>query len=129
MKKDSEAALQSAVIRYIKLKHPNIRYCASLGGIYNKSKAQNRKVPATGYVAGVPDLQIMEARGGYFGLFIELKLNKTRYPTPAQIGWLMDLNTRGYYAVCSKGFDETIKAIDDYLSEQATRTLHEAAAK
>tara|TARA_R110002124_G_scaffold153961_1_gene320995 strand:+ start:346 stop:735 length:390 start_codon:yes stop_codon:yes gene_type:complete len=129
MKKDSEAALQSAVIRYIKLKHPNIRYCASLGGQYQKFDSQKTKAKKTGYVKGFPDLQITEARGGYFGLFIELKKDKKSYLKPEQKEWLTDLKCRGYCAICCKGFDETIKAIDDYLSEQATRTLHEAAAK
>lgn len=114
---NSEAHLQAAVIRYIKLKHPKARYCASLGGQYQKHISQRKKAKATGYVAGFPDLQITEARGGYYGLFIELKLDKRCYPSKAQIDWLEDLNERGYKAICTKGFEDTIKEIDNYLSE------------
>ena len=95
----TEAQLQKAVVDYIKLQYPNIRYCASLGGIYNKSKAQNRKVPATGYVKG----------------FLEIKLDKKCYPSQYQKDWIKDLNTRGYYAKVCKGFDECIDTIDIYL--------------
>ena len=111
----TEAQLQKAVVDYIKLQYPNIRYCASLGGIYNKSKAQNRKVPATGYVAGVPDLQITEPNSKFHGLFIEIKLDKKCYPSQYQKDWIKDLNTRGYYAKVCKGFDECIDTIDIYL--------------
>jgi hypothetical protein len=120
----SEAHLQAAVIRYIKLKYSGARYCASLGGQYQKSHKQNKKATATGYVAGVPDLQIMEARGGYFGLFLELKLNKTRRASPAQTAWLMDLNIRGYKAALVTGFDECIDTIDGYFKEKQTESSY-----
>tara|TARA_R100001377_G_scaffold80161_1_gene58824 strand:- start:1772 stop:2164 length:393 start_codon:yes stop_codon:yes gene_type:complete len=125
----SEALLQSAVIRYIKLKHPKVRYCASLGGQYQKHVSQRNKATATGYVKGFPDLQITEARGGYFGLFVEIKLDKRCYPSQVQKDWSNDLNERGYKSVITKGFDDTIQEIDNYLSEQATRTLCKAAAE
>jgi len=124
----NEATIQTAVVAYIKLQYPEVRYCASLGGIRTGIK-QAKKAKATGYVAGVPDLQIMEAKGGYFGLFVEIKFNKKCYPSLPQRNWIKDLNVRGYKAVVTKGFDETIEAIDDYLSEKATRTLRQAPAR
>tara|TARA_R100001369_G_scaffold90778_1_gene130309 strand:- start:512 stop:877 length:366 start_codon:yes stop_codon:yes gene_type:complete len=116
----SEAHLQAAVIRYIKLKHPTVRYCASLGGQYQKHVSQRMKAKATGYVKGFPDLQITEAKGGYFGLFIELKLDKQCYASQVQTDWILDLNTRGYKAEICKGYHNTIELIDNYLREQAT---------
>ena len=68
----SEERLQTEVINWIKLKDPKARYCASLGGIYTGPR-QAIKAKRTGYSRGFPDLQITKARGGYFGLFIELK--------------------------------------------------------
>lgn len=112
----NEAQLQEAVIRYIKLQYPKARYCASLGGI-RTGKKQGAKARKTGYVKGFPDLQITEAKKGYFGLFLELKKDKKAYPTPEQKVWLKDLNERGYLALVTKGLDATIEAIDDYLGE------------
>tara|TARA_R110000803_G_scaffold209612_2_gene279608 strand:+ start:3568 stop:3909 length:342 start_codon:yes stop_codon:yes gene_type:complete len=112
----TEARIQEIIVNYINLQYPKARYCASLGGI-RTGKKQGAKARKTGYVKGFPDLQITEARKGYFGLFIELKKDKKAYPSPAQKIWLKDLNERGYLALCCKGLDATIEAIDNYLGE------------
>ena len=116
----TEAKLQEAVILYLKLQHPGVRYCASLGGIRTGIK-QARKAKKTGYVKGFPDLQIAEARGGYFGLFIELKKDKKAYASKSQIDWILDLRERGYYAEVTKGLKQTIKLLDDYLNKPLTK--------
>ena len=74
----------------------------------------------TGYVKGFPDLAIYEARGGYFGLFIEIK-QKGGYPTKNQKSWIDDLNERGYLACCLKGLDAILAAIDSYLIMKETQ--------
>jgi|TARA_R110000803_G_scaffold6374_8_gene20731 hypothetical protein len=115
----TEAKLQEAVILYLKWQYPGVKYCASLGGI-RTGKKQGSKAKKTGYVKGFPDLQITEARKGYFGLFLELKKDKKAYPTKEQKEWIQALNERGYKAQCTKGIDATIKALDDYLSAENT---------
>lgn len=114
----SESILQSEVVKYIKLQYPKARYCASLGGIYT-SPTQAAKAKRTGYKRGFPDLQITEARGGYFGLFLELKTKKGR-ATKDQQEWIKALNKRGYKALIVKGVDECIKTIDQYLKAEET---------
>tara|TARA_R100001440_G_scaffold171_1_gene495 strand:- start:685 stop:1098 length:414 start_codon:yes stop_codon:yes gene_type:complete len=114
----SEAILQAEVVKYISLQYPKAKYCASLGGIYT-SPTQAVKAKRTGYKRGFPDLQITEARGGYFGLFLELKTNKGR-ATKDQKEWVEDLNNRGYKALIVKGIDETINAIDNYMKQENT---------
>ena len=111
----SEERLQTEVINWIKEKHPGIRYCASLGGIYTGPR-QAIKAKRTGYSRGFPDLQICEARGGKFGLFIEIKTIKGR-PTSVQKEWINDLNIRGYHAEICKGLPAIVKCIDEYLSK------------
>tara|TARA_Y100001973_G_scaffold49432_1_gene73531 strand:+ start:3013 stop:3369 length:357 start_codon:yes stop_codon:yes gene_type:complete len=117
----TEDKLQTAVIQYIKLKHPKIKYCSSIAGAYISSAAQRRKIVRNGYVRGKNDLDIYEARGGYFGLFIELK--EKAYPTQAQKDWINAMNERGYFAVITRGFTETISVIDEYLSKDKTRSI------
>lgn len=112
----TEASLQKAVVQYLKLKHPTARYCASLGGQYQKFKSQRMKAKETGYVAGFPDLQITEPRGKFHGLFIEIKLDKRCYASQYQKDWVNDLNERGYRAVICKGLDECLEAIDFYFN-------------
>ena len=114
----TEEYLQSEVIRYIKLQYPKARHCASLGGIYTGPR-QAAKAKRTGYSRGFPDLQITEARGGFFGLFIELKTLRGR-PTTVQKEWIKDLKSRGYAAYICKGIDETMETIDAYMSKAKT---------
>ena len=114
----SEEKLQTEIIKYIKLQYPKIRYCASLGGIYTGPR-QAAKAKRTGYSRGFPDLQITEARGSYFGLFIELKTLKGQ-PTLVQKEWIKDLKSRGYAAYICKGIDETMETIDAYMGKAKT---------
>ena len=83
----NEEGLQTHVVNFIKEFYPNVRYCASLGGIRTGLK-QAKKAKSTGYVKGFPDLQITEAKRGYHGLFIELKFDKQCYPSQSQKDWL-----------------------------------------
>jgi predicted metal-dependent phosphotriesterase family hydrolase len=61
----------------------------------------------------------MEAHGGFFGLFLEIKMEK-RYATKEQKQWITDLTDRGYKALITKGLENTITAIDDYLKQKKT---------
>ena len=109
----SEDRLQIEVIRYIQLKYPKVRYCASLGGIYTRP-TQSSKAKRNGYVRGMPDLQIMEARKGFHGLFIEIKTHKGT-ATQAQKEWIKDLQDRGYKAEICKGLPSILDLLDNYL--------------
>lgn len=117
----SEDKLQTSIIRYLKLKHPKVKYCSSIAGAYISSAAQRRKIVRNGYVRGKNDLDIYEARGGYFGLFLELK--EKAYPTKEQKEWIDAMNERGYCARITRGLDETISVIDEYLSKDKTRAI------
>ena len=122
--------MQKGVVKYLQLKYPKAKYCASLGGIRTSYK-QAVKAKATGYVKGFPDLQIcfpmergVEGEGGtkrggvYHGLFLEIKKDKKSYPTKEQKEWIAYLNEQGYCARVTKGFDESMQVIDDYFNKK-----------
>ena len=44
----SEDKLQTSIIRYLKLKHPKVKYCSSIAGAYISSAAQRRKIVRNG---------------------------------------------------------------------------------
>ena len=120
--RNQEEEVQKLVVKYLQIKYPKARYCASLGGIRTSYK-QAVKAKATGYVKGFPDLQICMPvdRGGvdnkgYYGLFLEIKKDKRSYATKEQKGWIEYLNSVGYYAAVTKGFDETVQVIKDYFN-------------
>lgn len=114
----SEEKVQIAVVNYLKMQYPKALFTATMGGQYQKHHSQRRRAKATGYLKGVSDLLIFEPKGGYCGLFIELKRDKKCYPSAEQKLFLSNATQRGYYAVCAKGFDQCKEIIDNYFNEQ-----------
>ena len=128
--RNQEEEVQKGVVKYLKMRYPKAKYCASLGGIRTSYK-QAVKAKATGYVKGFPDLQIcvpmergIEGEGGtkrggvYHGLFLEIKKDKKSYPTKEQKEWIAYLNEQGYCARVTKGIDESMQTIDDYFNKK-----------
>tara|TARA_R110000737_G_scaffold154707_1_gene183768 strand:- start:1526 stop:1879 length:354 start_codon:yes stop_codon:yes gene_type:complete len=111
----NELMVQIAVVNWLKYNFPNMLYCASAGGM-RTSLSVAKKMKASGYVKGMPDLQIMHPTKKHHGMFIELKANKKCYASKEQKEWIVNLNERGYYAVVCKGFDESIEQITNYIN-------------
>ena len=114
----SEEKVQIAVVNYLKMQYPKALFTATMGGQYQKHHSQRRRAKATGYLKGVSDLLIFEPKGGYCGLFIELKRDKKCYPSAEQKLFLSNATQRGYYAVCAKGFEQCKEIIDKYFNEE-----------
>lgn len=112
--KQPEYELQKAVCKYLGIKHPKIFYNGSAGGMRTFLSVA-RRMKATGYQAGFPDLFIYEARHGYHGLAIELKV-KGNYASPKQKKIINILQDKGYKAEICTGFDHVQRTIDEYLS-------------
>jgi hypothetical protein len=113
--RQDELKIQIAVVNWIKSNFPEIRYCASAGGM-RTSLSVAKKMKASGYVKGFPDLFLYHCTMKHNGLAIELKTEKGRM-SPHQKQWIEDLNARGYCARCTHGFQETIDLITEYLNE------------
>lgn len=103
------AAFQSG--RYPELK---LLYHVPNGGSRKKSEAGRFK--AEGVKAGVPDLCLPVARGGYHGLYVELKRLKGSKTSEDQKAWIAHLTEQGYCAVVCKGWEAAAKVITKYLN-------------
>lgn len=99
---------------FIRAEYPEIDLMFHIpnGGSRNKLEATNLK--KQGVKAGVPDLFLPVSRGGYHGLFIELKYGKNK-PTEKQTEWLTNLNEQGYAVAVCYGCDEASEKILKYL--------------
>lgn len=82
------------------------------GGSRNKLEAARLK--RQGVKAGVPDICLPVARGGFHGLFIELKYGKNK-ATDRQAEWLDALRRQGYLAVQCVGWDIAREVITKYI--------------
>lgn len=83
-----------------------------------RSKSEAGRFRAEGVKSGVPDICLPAARGGYHGLYIELKRVKGGRVSPAQQGWIAALRDQGYYACVCKGWDDAAHIIKAYLENK-----------
>ena len=125
-RKAYEESLQIGVSKYLRLQYPNIIFTAESSGIRltigQAVKAKKQRSNHTQL-----DLWILEPRGKYHGLIIELKPDgkspflKDGYTLRRnehiedQAKTIRQLRDRGYFACFSVGFDQTKKIIDDYM--------------
>jgi hypothetical protein len=82
------------------------------GGRRDRAEAANLK--RQGVKAGVPDICLPVARGGFHGLYIELKAGNNK-PTEKQETWIFALREQGYQAVVCNGWDAARETILKYL--------------
>lgn len=115
---DREGQEQAALMRELELRYPavfELIYHVPNGG--HRVKAVAGKLKAQGVKAGIPDLVLTMARGGYFGLYIEFKATPPNDAaiSPSQHERIRKLNEQGYLAVVCRGHFDTIEQIRAYL--------------
>jgi len=114
-----EADIQRAVFMWSKQPAVRAQYpeLALLHHIKNETVGDAKQIAvdkAEGVKKGVPDLCLPVPRGGYHGLYIELKTAKGR-ATDEQKWWLLKLSLQGYKAVLCKGYEAAVKEILKYM--------------
>jgi hypothetical protein len=87
------------------------------GGRRDKKEAASLK--RQGVKAGVPDLALPSAHGGFFGLYIELKAGKNK-TSKFQNEWIELLKEQGYYVAVCYGWREAADVLENYLSQPKT---------
>lgn len=80
-----------------------------------RHKAVAGKLRAEGVQSGVPDICLPVARGGFHGLFIELKRASGGAVSEEQRGWIQALRRQGYHAGVCHGFEAAQAALLRYL--------------
>lgn len=115
-----EAHEQAALFRMIEdigaRYYPELKllYHIPNGGKRNAVEAAHLK--QQGVKSGVPDLCLPVARGGYHGLYIEMKVGDNK-PTENQARWLRDLEKQGYATMVCYGYKQAAEVLVRYLTE------------
>ena len=110
----SEEVEQRLVIKYLREKYPGALYTIAPNGM-KLPMSVAMKLKAMGYRAGTPDILILEPKGKYHGLLVEMKIQKGGKVSPEQTRFIEDAQTRGYYAVVCCGAQIAIHVIDAYM--------------
>lgn len=123
---DYEGKEQAALMTEIELRLPEV---AAL--IYHVPNGGHRHIKVAaelkkqGVRAGIPDLVLPMARGGYFGLYIEFKATPPNdAPVSAeQRARLRVLSDQGYLAIICRGHFDAMEQIRAYLRLAPTRVV------
>ena len=108
---------QVTVVSWALLNERKIPELALLYAIPNGGKRDARvaaKLKMEGVKAGVLDLNLPVARGGYLGLWIEMK-SGTNGLTASQDRWLRDLVAQGHMVAVCWTAEVAIKILETYL--------------
>lgn len=85
------------------------------GGL--RAKATGVMLKRTGLKKGVLDLHLPVARGGYIGLWLEIKkADHSNEPTPEQEWWIEQLRRKGHRCEVCYGKNEAVAVLQDYLA-------------
>lgn len=120
---DREGQEQAALMQELQLRYPQaykLIYHVPNGG--HRHKLVAAKLKGQGVKAGVPDLVLPMARGGYFGLYIEFKAKPPfdAEVSPSQDAYIQALTAQGYLAIVCRGCIDAVEAIRAYLLQPAT---------
>ncbi|NWB92312.1 VRR-NUC domain-containing protein [Pseudomonas agarici] len=115
---DREGLEQAALMAELRVRLPlvaDLIFHVPNGG--HRVKAVAAKLKAQGVKAGIPDLVLPMARGGYFGLYIEFKATPPNAaPVSAeQHERIRKLSEQGYLAVVCRGHFDAMEQIRAYL--------------
>lgn len=115
----TESAEQKTLFEWAKRmtgKYPELKWLYHIPNEGKRTKITGARMKAEGLRSGVPDICLPVARGGYHGLYIELKRVKNSRVTADQLKWIEALVAQGYVAAVCRGCDEAISLITDYLN-------------
>lgn len=93
-----------------------------------RSKSTGAAMKRQGVKSGVSDLVVMDARGGWFGLYMEFKASPphTAVLAQSQHDWLALAEERGYCAVLAVGLEEAKRVLREYAALAPTYHHHTA---
>ena len=119
-----ESREQIALFQWIRL-HPKLKHIAyHVPNERKTSKISGCILKRLGVLSGVSDVVIPVARGGYHGMYLEMKSSKGRL-SENQKSFLDNMTKEGYMAVCAHGFDSAKEFIEEYLKLPDSVKEHE----
>ncbi len=90
-----------------------------------RSATEAARFKAMGVKAGVPDLCLPVPRGGFAGLYIEMKYGKNK-TTDKQNEWIQALKEQGYKVEVCWGGVEATQTLEAYLQQTVTILIDSA---
>lgn len=114
-KPKSESSEQIRLVGRIRHFYPDtVVFAIPNGG--GRSPMEATRLKEEGVLSGVSDLFIMEARDGWFGLFIEMKRREGGSVSDEQRRFMKKAKSLGYKCIVAHGCEEGWKAFEEYMT-------------
>ena len=113
-KEENEQATLFRWASYAQMQNEELKLMYHIPNEGKRSAAMGARLKAEGLKAGVPDVCLPTAHGGYIGLYIEMKV-KPNKPTEHQKQWLRDLRKAGHMTAVCYSWEEAKNLIEEYI--------------
>lgn len=116
--RDEEHRLQSACVRWFRYQFPALAH--SLFAVPNggrRDAATGARLKDEGVLAGVSDLVLLQRRGGYGAMLIEMKTSSGRQ-AQTQRQWQRKVEADGYRYVVCRSIDDFTREVKVYLNNK-----------
>lgn len=115
----TESEEQQALFRYCAVemtRFPELEMLAHIPNEGKRTNAAGARLKREGLRKGYPDIVLNVPHGGYHGLFIELKRQRSGRTTPEQKEWIAKLIKQGYAAAFCYGWEDAWTFIHSYMT-------------
>lgn len=112
-RRNKEHSDQVRVVQRVRAFHPGVVIAAIPNG-GDRRPSERVRLAGEGVLAGMPDLCVLRASGGFYGLFVEMKTH-VGVVGASQRDIARRLNAEGYLCVVARGADEAYRLIKEYL--------------
>lgn len=102
-------------------RYPELKLLFHIPNGGSRGKVEAARLKEMGVKPGVPDLFLPVPKGGYCGLFIELKRRRGGQVSSEQKEWIAALLNAGYCASVCRGFDAAADLISKYVAGEVKR--------
>ena len=110
---EQEALFEWAALQSVRWPELGLMHHIPNGG--KRGKAEAARLKRQGVRAGVPDICLPVARGGWHGLYVELKRPDGGRASAEQLWWLDALASCGYKTAICAGWEAAAQVITEYL--------------
>lgn len=110
-----EAAMLVRAVRGAVDTWPELELFHAIPNGGHRARRTAAKLKAEGVLPGVPDYCLPVPRGGFHGLYIELK-SLTGYASREQRQFIANVRRHGYRAEVCRGWEQAWAVIRDYLA-------------
>ncbi|MBK3779857.1 VRR-NUC domain-containing protein [Paraburkholderia aspalathi] len=132
-KREAEGEEQAELVAEFRKRYPveGLLLIHIPNGGFRKNAFEGWRLKQQGVRAGVSDLFLPVARGGFFGLWIEFKAAPPNdaQPTDDQLEWLELMRAQGYHAELCLGVEAALAVLDRYMAPEPTRVSRRAVKR